>query len=85
MTDIALFSIVYQNDHHTPDPQPQGGLVRAFVAGRDDEGILPARFADMRCQFYAWRHCMAIIEEALGFHGYRKHIYFKGDPTPLRG
>lgn len=74
--DIALFSINYQNEYHTPDPQPEGGMVRAFVAGRDDSGVLPARFGDMRCQFHAWNNCTDY--DVLGFHGYRKHIEFSG-------
>jgi Domain of unknown function (DUF4422) len=76
MSDIALFSINYENERHKPSPQPEGGLVRAFVAGKDDEVILPARFADMRCQYHAWRHCQDY--DIIGFHGYRKHIDFFG-------
>ena len=64
-----------------------GGIVREFVCGRDDDGLLVPGWCDMRAPYHIWKHRADVqfsaypwpIPPIIGFHGYRKHINFR-DP-----
>lgn len=73
-----LFNVNYAN----PGMQhaPVGGIVEEFVCGKDDDGHLDMRYADMRAQWHVWQHRLDL--DVVGFHGYRKHILlYTGEPA----
>jgi len=77
---ISIYSINYDNPRR--EPQPVGGIARSFVAGlsdRDGDTIADRdSYADARAMYWVWKNAPLDI---VGFHGYRKHIDFRGDAT----
>lgn len=75
---MSLFSVNYENPRRAA--QPEGGLARSFVAGvsdRSGDNIADRPgYADARAMYYAWKN---LAFDVVGFHGYRRHINFRGD------
>ena len=67
-------------DHPGRTAQPEGGIVRSFVAGvsdRSGDNIADrAGYADARAMYWVWKN---LVPDVVGFHGYRKHVNFRGD------
>lgn len=73
MTSVTLFSINHKKNRTYPPIE--GGIVKEFVIGRDDTGMLPMGYCDMGAPYTIWQR--KEVPAIIGFHGYRKHMVFQ--------